>query len=103
MNDVSTQSHHQRHTEYLTPRLSIPDAPSMDICFVMVESKELREFVGTWRIQTLDRKTTVLTYTVKVSPKPWLPTNLVETRISKEVRVNLNAVRTFTEAKVYRD
>ena len=82
----------------------------MDICFSMIESRELREFIGTWRVQRGEyedgdgeedalsaAKTTSLSYTVKVVPKPWLPAVLVEARIANEVRLNLQAVRDFTE------
>ena len=94
----------------LQPLMCISEASSMDICFSMIESRELREFIGTWRVQRGEyedgdgeedalsaAKTTSLSYTVKVVPKPWLPAVLVEARIANEVRLNLQAVRDFTE------
>lgn len=83
----------------LQPAFSVPGIRSMDICFAMTESRELDEFVGTWRVQRSKYGGTVLTYTVRVVPKPWLPTILVESHIMEDVKLNLEAIKAFTEAE----
>ena len=69
----------------------------MDICFAMTESRELDEFVGTWRVQRSAHGGTALAYTVRVVPKPWLPTVIVESHIMEDVKLNLEAIKAFTE------
>lgn len=43
-----------------------------DICFSLVESRDLKLFTGTWRIEG-NAKSARLLYNVEVQPQPWLP------------------------------
>ena len=103
VNDIVLQSKDEAVTynarEWIQPKDSDAGMSCMDICFIMTESKELKEFVGTWRVQKNERGMTTLSYVVRVEPRPWLPTALVESRIAKEVQENLEAVRSFAEDK----
>ena len=55
-----------------------------DICFTLVESRDLKYFSGTWRIETRDASQARLIYTVEVLPQPWLPVcTSRETRVAR--------------------
>lgn len=57
----------------LVPRsLGPPMGDVRDICFSLVESRDLKVFNGTWRIEGNARSARLL-YTVEVQPQPWLP------------------------------
>jgi hypothetical protein len=43
-----------------------------DICFSLVESRDLKYFSGTWRIESRDGAARLI-YAVEVLPQPWLP------------------------------
>ncbi len=42
---------------------------------------------------------TLLSYSLHVRPQPWLPVALIQSRIEGEVKMNLSAVRDFSERK----
>ena len=60
-------------------RRIVPRSPGVapqsvrDICFSLVDSRDLKRFVGTWRIETRDDVRSRLIYVVEVQPQPWLP------------------------------
>jgi hypothetical protein len=91
-----------------------------DICFTLVESRDLKYFSGTWRIEQRDNSLARLIYAVEVQPQPWLPicasracrawlhapqalirsrhpAALIASRVSKDLRGNLAAVRDHAE------
>ena len=68
-----------------------------DICFTLVESRDLRRFSGTWRIETVDSLHSRLIYAVEVQPMPWLPVSLIAQRVGADLRGNLAAVRDHAE------
>lgn len=82
----------------------IPSGIRRDIDFKMVEG-DFQVFEGKWGIEqveditgnqsNMDRKRyrTLLSYTVNVQPKRWLPVGLIEGRLSKEIQVNLTCIR----------
>jgi hypothetical protein len=60
-------------------RLIVPRSPGppplsvRDICFTLVESRDLKYFSGTWRIEQRENSLARLIYAVEVQPQPWLP------------------------------
>ena len=59
----------------------------------------MQAFKGVWRMQpgAGGDNTTLLQYAVFVRPMPWLPVGIVQGRIEREIRANLEAVRTYAE------
>ena len=97
-----------------------PPQTVRDICFTLVESRDLKYFSGTWRIEQRDNSLARLIYAVEVQPQPWLPicasrvcgagltrrraltlrsccAALIASRVSKDLRGNLAAVRDHAE------
>jgi len=95
------------------------DVSNMDISFVSLEG-DFKAFRGIWRMQpcTPDQDSTdsgagssdeaggamqgseeytLLCYSLYVQPQKWLPVSVLQGRIEKEVRKNLEAVRVHTE------
>nr|GEZ35178.1 START-like domain-containing protein [Tanacetum cinerariifolium] len=78
----------------------LPYGQRRDIDFKMIEG-DFDLFEGTWSIEqstdgTLEqsqRYRTTLSYTVDVVPKIWLPVQLVEGRLFKEIKMNLFSIR----------
>nr|XP_043636889.1 uncharacterized protein LOC122607883 [Erigeron canadensis] len=84
---------------------SLPNGQRRDIEFKMIEG-DFELFEGKWSIEQYTDTTreqrsplvgqryyTTLSYMVEVEPKMWLPVQLVEGRISKEIRMNLFCIR----------
>eukprot|EP00798_Chlamydomonas_sp_ICE-L_P019745 gene19745-26437_t len=77
--------------------------PSSDISFISVEG-DFQSFRGLWRLQPTARVLppgypgrTILSYSLYVQPKAWLPVGLLTNRIEKEVLRNLEAVQQHAE------
>ena len=68
-----------------------------DISFTLVESRDLKLFSGTWRIEGNATQARLL-YAVEVQPQPWLPIGLVVDRVAKDLKGNLAAVRDHAES-----
>lgn len=71
----SSHSHDapRRISRRIIPRsLGPPMGDVRDICFSLVESRDLKMFTGTWRIEG-NAKNARLLYNVEVQPQPWLP------------------------------
>ncbi|XP_006365452.1 uncharacterized protein [Solanum tuberosum] len=90
----------------------LPTGQRRDIEFKMVEG-DFKIFEGKWSIeqcktggdQELDSSldepfNTTLSYIVDVEPKLWLPVRLIEGRLCKEIKINLQSVRDEAQ-KVY--
>ncbi|KAK4738077.1 hypothetical protein R3W88_001774 [Solanum pinnatisectum] len=90
----------------------LPTGQRRDIEFKMVEG-DFKNFEGKWSIeqcktggdQELDSSLdesfhTTLSYIVDVEPKLWLPVRLIEGRLCKEIKINLQSVRDEAQ-KVY--
>ncbi|KAL9348065.1 hypothetical protein Peur_059431 [Populus x canadensis] len=81
---------------------TIASGEKRDIEFKMTEG-DFQFFEGKWSIEQLAKpKTedsagqeyeTTLSYLVDVKPKMWLPVNLIEGRICKEIKSNLTCIR----------
>ncbi|KAF5829951.1 dehydrase and lipid transport-domain-containing protein, partial [Dunaliella salina] len=83
------------------PKSSLPDAPSRDIAFTLVEG-DFKDFRGIWRTQPNtaalnDKECSVLSYALYVKPQRWLPVRLIQNRIEKEVLRNLGALRDYAQ------
>eukprot|EP00854_Cymbomonas_tetramitiformis_P007113 gene7113-8486_t len=76
------------------PKYSLVGVASQDICFTLVESRELKEFTGTWHIQQgpTGSLTTQLAYVTQVRPQTVLPVGILIGRVKREVKDNLAAV-----------
>lgn len=82
----------------------LPIGIRRDIDFKMVEG-DFQVFEGKWGIEQFEGVTgnqsisikkdfrTLLSYTLDVQPKRWLPVALVEGRLSREIHINLTCVR----------
>ncbi|KAL7584864.1 uncharacterized protein LOC111908763 [Lactuca sativa] len=77
----------------------LPCGQRRDIEFKMIEG-DFSLFEGKWSIEQLtDEKRfdqqyhTTLSYAVDVEPKMWLPVQLVEGRLCKEIKMNLFSIR----------
>lgn len=67
----------------IVPRSRGPPPQSVrDICFTLVESRDLKYFSGTWRIEARDGRARLI-YAVEVLPQPWLPVALIADRVGK--------------------
>lgn len=83
----------------LVPRSPGPPPASVrDICFRLVESRDLRLFSGTWRIEARAARAARLLYAARVLPQPWLPVGLIADRVGRDIRGNLAAVAKYAEA-----
>ncbi|XP_062084950.1 uncharacterized protein LOC133791068 isoform X2 [Humulus lupulus] len=92
---------------YEKPLEILPSAQKREIEFNMVEG-DFQLFQGKWSILQLDsgwdgdsvadqEMHTTLSYLVDVQPKLWLPVQLVEGRLSNEIKVNLACIRDEAE------
>jgi DNA-binding transcriptional MerR regulator len=78
-----------------------------DITMQNVQNEgDFDHYQGVWRIQSLpqcvyddDRPATRLSYAVELRPKGFLPVNLIEGRIAKDLRTNLDAIRKYLETQ----
>ncbi|KAK1293985.1 hypothetical protein QJS10_CPA16g01800 [Acorus calamus] len=80
----------------------LPFGRRRDVEFKMIEG-DFRKFEGRWSILEVNaneqeggeflESQTVLTYTVELEPRPWLPVRLLEGIICREVKVNLMSIR----------
>ncbi|KAI3805858.1 hypothetical protein L1987_21745 [Smallanthus sonchifolius] len=78
----------------------LPYGQRRDIEFKMIEG-DFEVFEGKWSIEQYEQSgfvsgqqyDTTLLYTVEVEPKMWLPVQLVEGRISREIQMNLFSIR----------
>ena len=113
-----------RLRKFVGARMVIPRSPGpppqsvRDICFTLVDSRDLKYFSGTWRIESREGSQARLIYAVEVQPQPWLPVcacprvrcacarapsltrgsaALIASRVGKDMRANLAAVRDHAE------
>lgn len=95
-------------TRYRFPRpFAVSKLPTRDISMQSVENDdgEFRMYQGVWRMQPLPgcappgKDAMRLTYAVEVSPRAYLPVQLVEGRIVRDLCTNLVAIRDFLAAK----
>ncbi|CAA7400166.1 unnamed protein product [Spirodela intermedia] len=85
----------------------LPSGRRREIGFTMIEG-DFQTFTGIWSILQADSGdgeeeeavgptrrefTTVLSYMVELEPKLWLPVRLLEGRIRREIKVNLQSIR----------
>jgi len=93
---------------YTFPRpFAISKLPTKDISMQSVENDdgEFRMYQGVWRMQPLPGcspkgdSAMRLTYAVEISPRAYLPVQLVEKRIAKDLCNNLEAIRDFVTKK----
>eukprot|EP00897_Mesotaenium_endlicherianum_P006544 jgi/Mesen1/5918/ME000030S05185 len=83
------------------------DGIERDIDFTMVEG-DFKVFKGTWSmlqnkqndVDAVAIPKTILSYSVLVTPHPWLPVGLIEGRISREIRSNLTCIRREAQSRV---
>jgi hypothetical protein len=89
---------------YLFPRpFAISSLPTRDITMQSVpeDDGEFRMYQGVWRMQPLlgcappGKQAMRLTYAVEISPRAYLPVQLVEGRIVRDLCNNLQAIRDF--------
>ncbi|XP_076941859.1 uncharacterized protein LOC143611545 [Bidens hawaiensis] len=81
----------------------LPYGQRRNIEFKMIEG-DFQLFEGKWSIEQYEQSglvsdqqyNTTLLYTVEVEPKMWLPVQLVEGRISREIQMNLFSIREET-------
>jgi len=94
---------------YKFPRpFAVSRLPTHDITMQSIEDDdgEFRMYQGVWRMQRLPGCASSggdamrLTYAVEVSPRQYLPVQLVEGRIVKDLCANLKAIRNLVEGKV---
>jgi Polyketide cyclase / dehydrase and lipid transport len=91
-------------TRYKFPRpFAVSKLPTRDISMQSIENDdgEFRMYQGVWRMQPLPgcappgKEAMRLTYAVEVSPRAYLPVQLVEGRIVRDLCTNLMAIRDF--------
>lgn len=96
-------------TRYRFPRpFAVSKLPTRDISMQSVadDDGEFRMYQGVWRMQPLPgcapagKDAMRLTYAVEVSPRAYLPVQLVEGRIVRDLCTNLVAIRDFLATKV---
>jgi hypothetical protein len=94
---------------YRFPRpFAISSLPTRDISMQSIENDdgEFRMYQGVWRMQPLPgcsppgMQAMRLTYAVNVSPRAYLPVQLVEGNIMRDLCTNLVAIRNYVAAKV---
>lgn len=101
--DVRAQEYVKTKLErYRFPRpFAISDLPTKDISMQSIpdDDGEFRMYQGVWRMQPLPgcaspgKNAMRLTYAVEISPRAYLPVQLVEGRIVKDLCANLLAIR----------
>mmetsp|Transcript_9948 Transcript_9948/g.42032 ORF Transcript_9948/g.42032 Transcript_9948/m.42032 type:complete len:121 (-) Transcript_9948:1696-2058(-) len=80
------------------------DQLDKELRFDLHESRELKEFRGTWFLQSINNnKNTRLWYEVNIAPKGLVPTRLVEWRIKEDVPANLKSVKSRIEKVIEGD
>ena len=91
-------------TRYKFPRpFALSTLPTRDISMQSIERDdgEFRMYQGVWRMQPLPgcappgRNAMRLTYAVEVSPRAYLPVQLIEKRIVSDLCTNLVAIRDY--------
>lgn len=91
---------------YKFPRpFAVSKLPTRDISMQSIKEDdgEFRMYQGVWRMQPLPgcappgKQAMRLTYAVEVSPRAYLPVQLVEGRIVRDLCTNLGAIRDFVE------
>jgi Polyketide cyclase / dehydrase and lipid transport len=94
---------------YRFPRpFAVSSLPTRDISMQSVENDdgEFRLYQGVWRMQPLPgcsppgKQAMRLTYAVEISPRAYLPVQLVEGRIVRDLCTNLEAIRDFVAREV---
>lgn len=110
------KSRNERADDYTTTKLkrykfprpfALSKLPSRDITMQSIEGDngEFRMYQGVWRMQPLPgcsppgQDAMRLTYAVEVSPRAYLPVQLVERRIVTDLCANLVAIRDFLAAR----
>lgn len=87
---------------YRFPRpFALSSLPTRDISMQSIENDdgEFRLYQGVWRMQPLPgcsppgKEAMRLTYAVEISPRAYLPVQLVEGRIVRDLCTNLEAIR----------
>jgi hypothetical protein len=95
-------------TRYRFPRpFAVSKLPTRDISMqsIVNDDGEFRMYQGVWRMQPLPgcapagKQAMRLTYAVEVSPRAYLPVQLVEGRIVRDLCTNLVAIRDFLAKK----
>ena len=106
------KSRQQRAKEYAKVKLqrycfprpfAISSLPTRDISMQSIENDdgEFRMYQGVWRLTPLPgcappgKEAMRLTYAVEVSPRAYLPVQLIEGRIVRDLCTNLEAIRDF--------
>jgi len=106
------KSRKQRASEYAKVKLrrysfprpfAVSSLPTRDISMQSVENDdgEFRMYQGVWRMQPLPgcapegQQAMRLTYAVEVSPRAYLPVQLIEGRIVRDLCTNLQAIREY--------
>jgi hypothetical protein len=95
-------------TRYKFPRpFALSKLPTRDISMQSIErdNGEFRMYQGVWRMQPLPgcappgKNAMRLTYAVEVSPRAYLPVQLIEKRIVSDLCTNLVAIRDYLAKK----
>lgn len=95
-------------TRYKFPRpFAVSKLPTRDISMqsVVNDDGEFRLYQGVWRMQPLPgcappgKEAMRLTYAVEVSPRAYLPVQLIEGRIVRDLCTNLEAIRDYLDKK----
>jgi Polyketide cyclase / dehydrase and lipid transport len=99
-------------TRYKFPRpFALSKLPTRDISMQSIERDdgEFRMYQGVWRMQPLPgcappgKNAMRLTYAVEVSPRAYLPVQLIEGRIVSDLCTNLVAIRDYLASKSDQD
>jgi Polyketide cyclase / dehydrase and lipid transport len=99
-------------TRYMFPRpFALSKLPTRDISMQSIERDdgEFRMYQGVWRMQPLPgcappgKNAMRLTYAVEVSPRAYLPVQLIEGRIVSDLCTNLVAIRDYLASKSDQD
>lgn len=69
------------------------------IDFRLVESRDFKDFRGTWRMHARTDDTTTLYYSVDIVPKGLVPVKAIEWRIGEDVPQNMTAVKLECERR----
>ena len=95
-------------TRYKFPRpFALSKLPTRDVSMQSIErdNGEFRMYQGVWRMQPLPgcappgKNAMRLTYAVEVSPRAYLPVQLIEGRIVSDLCTNLVAIRDYLASK----
>jgi hypothetical protein len=102
--DRARESAQVKLQRYRFPRpFAISSLPTRDISMQSIEhdDSEFRLYQGVWRMQPLPgcappgQQAMRLTYAVEISPRAYLPVQLVEGRIVRDLCTNLEAIRDY--------